>query len=128
MNDYSSIVISMYNKNKVTLDVIDKLLMPSLLNNIDTSKQIIFLDDVSPLRKQTRDIIDKHKPDLERKLGAFQYIENDQNLGFSGSYNKGMKLSEGNKNLPSVSDHALKGVALPDTLLNGKFLEQEIAH
>jgi len=100
----SSIVISMYNVRPEAIEVIDKLLMPSLLNNIDSGKQLILLDDASPLCKETSALVDKYRPDLERKLGDFKYLENDQNLGFSGSYNKGMKSSDGKAVMISNDD------------------------
>ena len=94
--DYSSsIIISMYNARASTLEVVDKLLMPSLINNLDSSKQLILLDDVSPLRKETRELVEKYKLDLEKRLGDFKYVENEHNLGFAGSYNRGMKMAEG---------------------------------
>lgn len=91
----SSIVISMYNTRPETVEVIDKLLMPSLLNNSDSSKQLILLDDASPLRTETQIMLDKNKPDLASNFGDFKYIKNSKNLGFAKSYNKGIKISEG---------------------------------
>lgn len=90
-----SIVTSMYNATPATLDVIKHLFLPSVLNNVNSDYQLILIDDVSPLRKQTRLVIEQFKEELRSSLGDFQYIESTENVGFSGSYNKGMKLAEG---------------------------------
>ena len=75
-----SIVISMYNAKPATIEVVDRLLMPSLINNLDSGKQLILLNDASPLKLETRAMIEKYRLDLERKLGDFQYHENIQKV------------------------------------------------
>lgn len=59
------------------------------------NKQLIVIDDGSPLRKQTQALIKRFSSKLKRKAGAFLYIENRKSLGFAGSYNVGMQLAEG---------------------------------
>jgi GT2 family glycosyltransferase len=94
----------MYNAKPATIEVIDTLLIPSLLRNAGPTKQLILLDDASPLKTQTRALVDKYRPDLEKSLGEFRYVENDRNLGFSGSYNKGMHMADGNAIMIANSD------------------------
>jgi len=100
----TSIVISMYNARAATIEVVDKLLMPSLINNVNSTKQLILLDDVSPLRTETRAMVERYRQELERRSGDFQFVENQKNLGFSGSYNTGMKRAEGENILIANDD------------------------
>lgn len=90
-----SIIVSIYNKKQSTLDVIDKLFFPSLINNASTNKELIIIDDCSPLKKETRILIKKYEKRLIKKFGNYKFIENSNNLGFAGSYNKGLKIASG---------------------------------
>lgn len=90
-----SIIASMYNKNSKTLDIIEKLFIPSIINNSSKKMELILIDDKSPLSKETDDLIGKFSTRLKRKLGNFIYIKNKENLGFAGSYNEGFKLARG---------------------------------
>lgn len=90
-----SIVASMYNKKADTLEVIEKLFLPSLAKNASKDMEFILIDDCSPLSKETDLLVKKYAPVLNRKLAGFKYIKNKKNLGFAGSYNRGMKLAKG---------------------------------
>ncbi|MEI7718560.1 MAG: glycosyltransferase [archaeon] len=91
----TSIVASMYNKNPHTLEIIEKIFIPSILNNASKKIELILIDDKSPLSKETDELINKFSKDLELKLGNFRYVKNKKNLGFAGSYNEGFKLAKG---------------------------------
>ncbi len=90
-----SIVTSMYNKRKETLEIIEKLFFPSLINNARESMELILVDDCSPLAEETDKVVNKYKLLLNEKLGSFAYLKNKKNVGFSDSYNRGMKLAKG---------------------------------
>jgi len=91
----TTIVVSLYNSRPETLEVIDKLFFPSLLNNITPQTQLIVLDDRSPLQKETNELIEKYRSEITAKAGEFKFVSNEQNLGFAGSYTKGMKMADG---------------------------------
>ncbi len=90
-----SLVVSMYNTKPATVELIEKLFLPSLINNCSPDKQVIILDDGSPLHLETQEMIEKFKPELTARLGDFVYVQNPANLGFARSYNKGMQLTDG---------------------------------
>ena len=90
-----SIVVSMYNSKPEIIELLDKLFFPSLINNASPQKQFILIDDASPLASETKDIVNKYRTRLESNFGDFQFHKNDRNLGFSNSYNKGIKLAGG---------------------------------
>jgi len=92
---HASIIVSMYNAGSKVIELLDKLFFPSLLRNASSDKQLILLDDASPLQKETQRLVSKYTPDIGRRFGDFRYIRNPQNLGFAGSYNKGMQIAEG---------------------------------
>lgn len=98
-----SIVVSMYNAGPAILEILDKMFFPSLIRQADSSNQIILLNDCSPLREETRKLIEKYLPEL-RGFGDVKYIENEQNLGFGGSYNKGLMMAEGDVVIPVNDD------------------------
>lgn len=99
-----TIIASMYNGDNKILEIIDKLFFPGLLNNASKDKELIILDDCSPLKNETRKIINKYKKELIKKFGRFNFIENQENLGFARSYNKGMKMAKGEKLIISNDD------------------------
>ncbi len=94
----------MYNKNTSILKIIDNLMFPSLINNASKDKELILLDDNSPLKKETEKIVKKYESKLKNKFGSYKLIKNEKNLGFAGSYNKGVKLAKGNSVLISNDD------------------------
>jgi len=63
----TTIVVSLYNSRPETLEVIDKLFFPSLLNNITPQTQLIVLDDRSPLQKETNELIEKYRSEITAK-------------------------------------------------------------
>jgi GT2 family glycosyltransferase len=100
----TSIVTSMYNKKQEVLDAIDNMLFPSLLNNASKDKELIILDDCSPLEKETKDLVEKYLPALKEKFGNVIFQRNPENLGFAKSYNKGMGLAKGDVYLIANDD------------------------
>ncbi len=98
-----SIVVSMFNAGPKAIEIIDKHFFPSLLRNAASDKQLILLDDASPLERETSDLVAKYAPSLKARFGDFSYSRNPQNLGFGGSYNKGMRQGEG-RNLLITND------------------------
>ncbi|PIZ40752.1 hypothetical protein COY35_01630 [candidate division WWE3 bacterium CG_4_10_14_0_2_um_filter_47_8] len=99
-----SIVISMHNSNEEVLEIIEKLLFPSLCQNGDKTKELILLDDLSPLKKKTDLLVEGYRDKLASSFAGFKYIRNKKNLGFAGSYNKGIKLAKGEQILIANSD------------------------
>lgn len=89
-----SIVVSMYNVKQPAIDVIDNLLLPSLLKNASSDKEIIFVEDGSPLKKETYGIIRKYKEGLA-EFGNVDFVDNEENLGWAKSYNKGIRAAGG---------------------------------
>lgn len=100
----TSIIISMYNKKGKTLEVIDKLLMHSILNNASSSKELVLMDDASPLKDETQRLIEEYTPLLKSSFGNFVFSRNDFNLGFGASYNRGVSLSSGDSLLIANDD------------------------
>lgn len=85
----------MYNAGRPVLEVIDCLFFPSLLRNGSGDKQLILLDDGSPLRRETLALVEKYEPEFRRVFGDFHFLQNPHNLGFGGSYNRGMRRADG---------------------------------
>jgi len=85
----------MYNARSPVLEVIDRLFFPSLVRNGSADKQLILLDDASPLRKETLMLVGKYEAEFRRAFGDFQFLQNAHNCGFAGSYNRGMRRAEG---------------------------------
>ena len=83
----------MYNKKQETLEIIDNLFFPSLINNATKEMQFILIDDASPLSSETQKIVKKYTAQLKKLFGQFLYLKNKTNLGFAGSYNRGMSLA-----------------------------------
>jgi len=90
-----SLVTSMYNAGNAVLEVIDSLFFPSVLRNGSAEKQLILLDDASPFWKDTLRLVEKYGPGFRRVFGDYQFLRNPRNLGFGGSYNRGMAQAEG---------------------------------
>ncbi len=90
-----TIVASMYNARPDVLEVIERLFFPSLIRNASPQLQFILLDDASPLREETERLVARFASDLRRAFGDFQFLRNPRNLGFAGSYNRGMRRAEG---------------------------------
>jgi GT2 family glycosyltransferase len=91
----TSIVISMYNATQDILVVLERLLFPSLCQNASPNKELILLDDYSPLRAQTNALVHKFKVEFTARFGQFIYTQNSRNLGFAASYNRGIGLARG---------------------------------
>ena len=100
----TSIITSLYNSKVETLDVIDKLFFPSLLNNKGADKELIIIDDGSPLKKETTYLVEKYLQDLRRSFVDVKFIRNETNLGFSKSFNKGIFMASGEKLLVTNDD------------------------
>jgi len=90
-----SIVISMYNRNPGIVDTVEGLLFPSLLNNASSNKQLILVNDKSPQDKETKEIVERFESEAEQRFGDFQYVDREENLGFSQSYNEAASRAEG---------------------------------
>ena len=121
----TTIITSMYNGRQKVLDIIDKLLLPSLLNNGNANTELILIDDCSPLKKETNVLIGKYLPDLENVFGSVIFTKNQSNLGFAKSFNRGIKMASG-RNLVVANDDLYfpKGSIekLVGTLLNPRYL------
>ncbi|MBD3164921.1 glycosyltransferase [Candidatus Woesearchaeota archaeon] len=85
-----TIVISMYNSKQSVIDITRALLFDSIIKNVPSDVEIILIDDNSPLRKET-DLIVR---ELMSKRNIV-FIRNSLNLGFSGSYNIGLRRARG---------------------------------
>lgn len=90
-----TIVASMYNAQPRVIEVIRRLFFPSLVRNGSASMQFILLDDASPLHRETERVVEEFRPAFRSVFGDFQFLRNPQNLGFAGSYNRGMRRAEG---------------------------------
>jgi O-antigen biosynthesis protein len=90
-----SVVISMYNRRQEVLEVIEKLLLPSLLSNGRSYMELVVLDDCSSLKKATEAVIIKSLPDLKKIFGNVIFSRNKSNLGFARSYNRGIDMAGG---------------------------------
>lgn len=99
----TSIVVSMYNKKESTLEIIDKMFFPSLIRNASKDKELIILDDLSPMKVETENLIKKYIHKLKSKFGRVVFLRNEKNLGFAGSYNRAMSLARG-ENLIVTND------------------------
>ena len=109
--------MSMYNRKKHTIEVIDNLFFPSILNNASSDKELIIIDDFSSLKKETKAVVDKYLPDLRKKLGNVVFERNEENKGFGKSYNKGINLAEG-ENLLITNDDVYFPLGSIDSLVN----------
>ena len=86
----------MYNTKSSHLDMVENLFLDGLVKyGSGNDTQLILLDDYSPLQEETKTLIERIKGRLEKNFGDFQFIPNEQNLGFAKSYNKGLKYADG---------------------------------
>jgi len=92
----------MYNQKKEVLDVIENLFFPSLINNASSDKEVILIDDCSPLEKETKELFEKNLEGLS-KFGNVIFKRNNKNKGFAGAFNEGTSLASG-KNLVITND------------------------
>ncbi|MBN1644861.1 glycosyltransferase family 2 protein [Candidatus Woesearchaeota archaeon] len=99
-----SIITSMYNKKKSTIKIIDSLFFPSLLNNASKDKELILIDDCSPLKEETKILIKKYLPKLKKKFKRVVFARNPCNYGFARSFNRGIGLAKGNILIVSNDD------------------------
>lgn len=90
-----SILVSMYNKKNDILDIIDKMFLPSLIRNGSKDKEVILVDDFSPLKIETEKVIGRHIQSLRRVFGRVVFSRNSKNLGFGGSYNRAASMARG---------------------------------
>ncbi len=104
MEAKTTIVTSLYNRKQTTMEVIDKLFIPSLLLNGNSDTEIIFIDDASPLEKETRNLIGKYLPELKKVFGNIIFTRNNSSLGFAGSFNRGIFMASGEKILVTNDD------------------------
>ena len=98
----TTIVTSMYNKSTEVLEILDKLFFPSLLLNGSKNEigrdsgikdiGIIIIDDCSPLRTETMNLFNKYLYKLLEVFAFVKFVRNEENLGFSKSYNKGIRM------------------------------------
>ncbi|MBW2990577.1 glycosyltransferase [Candidatus Woesearchaeota archaeon] len=87
----------MYNKKESVIETVDELFFPSVLKNASSDKELVVLDDCSPLEKETKALVDKHLPELKNKFGNVVFEKNPENHGFAKSFNCGIKLASGDK-------------------------------
>jgi GT2 family glycosyltransferase len=92
-----SVITSMNNRRKETLDVIENLLLPSLIQNGNANMELIIIDDFSPLENETREVVERYLCGLEFKFGNVVFTRNQANLGFAKSFNRGIKMARGEK-------------------------------
>jgi hypothetical protein len=95
MKPLTTIIVSMYNARKPAIDIVDKILFPGLINNASSDKQLILLDDCSPAERETAELVEKYRQELEKGFGDVKIGRNHENLGFAGSYNKGIRFADG---------------------------------
>ncbi len=99
----TSILVSMYNKNESVIKIIDEMFFPSLIRNSSHDKELIIIDDCSPLKQKTKELIQKYMKTLKSKFGRVVFSRNQTNLGFGGSYNRAIYMATG-KNLIITND------------------------
>jgi GT2 family glycosyltransferase len=92
----------MYNRKREVFDVIENLFFPSLINNASSDKELVIIDDCSPLEKETRQLVERNLEGLS-KFGNVIFKRNDKNKGFAGAFNEGTSLASG-KNLFITND------------------------
>lgn len=91
-----SLVTSMYNSNPATVNLIEKLFFPSLLNNLSSRTQLVIVDDASPLKTETQKMVDRFMPDFKSRAGNVIFQRSSQNSGgFAPAYNYAVSLAEG---------------------------------
>lgn len=90
-----SIITSMFNKNRETIEAIDSLFFNSIINHGGKDRELIIIDDYSPLKSETKKLFEKHKKNLISKFGKVIFFRNEKNYGFSGSFNRGISLAKG---------------------------------
>jgi len=88
----TTLVVSMYNREHEVLEIIDKLFFPSLLRNGSKNVAIIIIDDASPLRKETHNLVMKYYNEMGNLFFNVRFIRNEKNLGFAKSYNRGIQM------------------------------------
>jgi len=108
-----SLVTSMYNAGPEALAVVENLFFPSLFRNGGPHVQLLLLDDGSPLRAETRQMIQRWQERLQNAFGEFRYLENDNNLGFSASYNRLMQSADGRVIVMANDDIYFPAGAIP---------------
>ena len=103
MEPKTTIVTSMYNRKPEVLETIDKLFFPSLLHNGNKSIGIIIIDDCSPLREETENLVYRYLPFLKNVFAFATFVRNESNLGFAKSFNRGINMTN-TKNIVIAND------------------------
>ena len=100
----TSIITSMYNRKPATIETVDNLFFPSILNNASSDKELVILDDCSPLEQETRAMVEKYLRDLKKRFGNVVFERNPENYGFGKSFNRGINLAGGDRLVVSNDD------------------------
>lgn len=90
-----SIITSMYNCRPETLMVVDKLFFASIKQHGSPDRELVILDDHSPLEAETRGLFEGHRRDLEAGYAHVIFRRHDRNRGFGGSFNRGVEIASG---------------------------------
>ncbi|VVB78874.1 Glycosyl transferase family 2 [uncultured archaeon] len=90
-----SIITSMYNRRNETIDSIEALFFNSIKQHGKKDRELIIIDDHSPLEKETLGLFKKHEKELKSIFGRVIFKRNPTNYGFGKSFNSGIKISKG---------------------------------
>lgn len=104
MTSLTSIVVSMYNRNAGIVNVVDRLLFPSLLNNASEDVQLVLVDDVSPAKEETQKVLEKFLPEAESRFGDVIFVQHGENMNFSRSYNAAASRADGDSLIITNAD------------------------
>ena len=118
-----SVIVCTYNSRPETLEIVDKLLLPSLAQNADSSMELICVDDASPLRNETIECFRRHNERLSARFGRVVVDYRDTNVGFAKGYNDAANRASGEVLIVANSDlyfpcGSVRGLA--DTLLRSE--------
>lgn len=91
-----SVVVSMWNGNPDILEMTEKMFFDGMAKFGLPHMEIIVVDDASPLSQETDEMMARVKPIIEKAGHSLIYTRSHINLGYTHSYNVGLRKASGN--------------------------------
>jgi len=99
-----SVVVCTYVSKPQTIEIVDKLLLPSLARNADRAMELVLVDDASPMHSDVRTCLRAHRDRLESGFGRVVIEFRAENYGFAKGYNAATRLATGRSLIIANSD------------------------
>ncbi len=91
-----SVVVSMWNGREDILQMTENMFFSGLLKHGLPNMEIIIVDDASPMQKETDEMLMRVTPVFQKAGHKVIILKSPKNLGYTHSYNIGLRKSTGN--------------------------------